>query len=78
MIDYAGPAGKDEATNLFESGSILLYLAEKYGKFLPTDPAERVQCVNWLFCQVFCSCILSYIISSPLSFADGVSELLAL
>lgn len=52
MIDYSGAAGESSATNLFESGSILLYLAEKYGKLLPTDPNQRVQCINWLFCQM--------------------------
>ncbi|MGQ7844337.1 glutathione-dependent disulfide-bond oxidoreductase [Granulosicoccus sp. 3-233] len=36
-------------TRLFESGSILLYLAEKFGEFLPEDPAARTECMNWLF-----------------------------
>jgi GST-like protein len=39
-------------TRVFESGSILLYLAEKFGAFLPTDPAGRTQCLNWLFWQM--------------------------
>lgn len=39
-------------TRVFESGSILLYLAEKFGVFLPTDPAGRTQCLNWLFWQM--------------------------
>jgi GST-like protein len=38
--------------SVFESGSILLYLAEKFGKFLPTDPAKKVEVMNWLFWQV--------------------------
>ncbi|MFT5197174.1 MAG: GST-like protein [Candidatus Promineifilaceae bacterium] len=39
-------------TRLFESGSILLYLAEKFGAFLPTDPVKRTECLNWLFWQM--------------------------
>lgn len=38
--------------NVFESGSILVYLAEKFGKFLPTDLASRTKVMNWLFWQV--------------------------
>lgn len=36
-------------TRIFESGSILLYLAEKHGEFLPQEPAARTECMNWLF-----------------------------
>jgi len=39
-------------TRLFESGSILLYLAEKFGAFIPTDAAARAECMNWLFWQM--------------------------
>ncbi len=37
---------------VFESGAILMYLAEKFGAFLPTEPAERAECLSWLFWQM--------------------------
>lgn len=37
---------------LFESGAILIYLAEKMGKLLPTDPAKRMECIQWVFYQM--------------------------
>ncbi len=39
-------------TRLFESGSMLLYLAEKFNAFIPTQPAARAECLNWLFWQM--------------------------
>jgi len=39
-------------TRVFESGSILVYLAEKFGEFLPTEPAARAECLSWLFWQM--------------------------
>ncbi|WP_257263557.1 glutathione-dependent disulfide-bond oxidoreductase [Endozoicomonas sp. ONNA2] len=37
---------------VFESGAILLYLAEKFNAFIPAEPARRAQCLSWLFWQV--------------------------
>lgn len=39
-------------TKVFESGSILLYLAEKFNAFIPQDSAKRTECLNWLFWQM--------------------------
>ena len=48
MMDYS----TTPPTRLFESGSILLYLAEKFDMFIPKDPAGRAECMNWLFWQM--------------------------
>ena len=42
----------DPSTRVFESGAILVYLAEKFGEFLPTDPSDRAECMSWLFWQM--------------------------
>ena len=48
LIDRSG----DAPVRVFESGAILLHLAEKFGAFLPTDPAARAEVLSWLFWQV--------------------------
>ena len=48
MIDASG----DSDIRVFESGAILVYLAEKFGEFLPSDPAGRAEVLSWLFWQV--------------------------
>ncbi|WP_193170724.1 glutathione-dependent disulfide-bond oxidoreductase [Nisaea nitritireducens] len=48
LLDRSTPT----PTRVFESGSILLYLADKFGDFIPTDPAKRAECMNWLFWQM--------------------------
>ena len=48
LMDRSGP----EPVRVFESGAILLYLAEKFGAFLPTDKAARTESLSWLFWQM--------------------------
>jgi len=50
IIDPDGPGGKP--LGLFESGAILLYLADKTGKLIPADPAARWETIQWVFFQV--------------------------
>jgi GST-like protein len=50
IIDPDGPGGKP--LGLFESGAILLYLAEKTGKLLPADAARRYETIQWVFFQM--------------------------
>ncbi len=42
----------EPGTRVFESGAILLYLAEKFGAFMPKDPGKRAECLSWLFWQM--------------------------
>lgn len=48
LVDH----GTASPTRVFESGAILLYLAEKFATFLPADHAKRTECLNWLFWQM--------------------------
>jgi len=50
IVDPEGPGG--EPISIFESGAILKYLAEKFGRFYPDDPRQRVAVDEWLFWQV--------------------------
>jgi len=50
IVDNDGPDG--QTLTLFESGAILIYLAEKTGKFLPKDPASRYVTLEWLMFQM--------------------------
>jgi GST-like protein len=50
IIDPDGPGGKP--LELFESGAILLYLADKTGKLMPADPARRWETIQWVFFQM--------------------------
>ena len=48
LVDRSGP----EPIRVFESGAILVHLAEKFGALLPTAPAARAECLSWLFWQM--------------------------
>lgn len=48
LLDYS----TTPPTRVFESGAILLYLAEKYQAFVPTEPSARAECMSWLFWQM--------------------------
>jgi len=48
LVDHSGKT----PVRVFESGAILVHLAEKFGEFLPTDPAKRAEVMSWLFWQM--------------------------
>jgi GST-like protein len=48
LMDYSGP----KPIRVFESGAILLHLAEKFAALLPTEPVTRAECLSWLFWQM--------------------------
>ncbi len=49
LVDHSNP---DKPIRVFESGAILIHLAEKFGEFLPTDPATRAETLSWLMWQM--------------------------
>jgi GST-like protein len=49
LLDRSTP---EKPIRVFESGAILMHLAEKFGEFLPTNPVERAECLSWLFWQM--------------------------
>ncbi len=51
LVDH-NPPGGGKPVSVFESGAMLVYLAEKTGKFLPTDVAKRADTMQWLFWQM--------------------------
>lgn len=48
LMDHSG----ETPVRVFESGAILLHLAEKFGAFIPSDPTQRTECMSWLFWQM--------------------------
>ena len=48
LVDHSG----DKPIRIFESGAILLYLADKFSALIPAEPASRTECLNWLFWQM--------------------------
>jgi GSH-dependent disulfide-bond oxidoreductase len=48
LVDHSG----DDTIRVFESGAILMYLAEKFDAFIPTEPAARAECLSWLFWNI--------------------------
>ena len=52
LMDRSGAAEGKAPIRVFESGAILIHLAEKFGAFLPTEPAARAECLSWLMWQM--------------------------
>lgn len=50
LLDYSTDA--ESPIRVFETGSILLHLAENHGKFIPKDPRQKAECMNWLFWNI--------------------------
>ena len=51
LVDRS-PADNDGDLNLFESGSIMIYLADKYKRFIPSSPRRRAECISWVMWQM--------------------------
>ena len=52
LMDHSGVAEGKAPIRIFESGAILIHLAEKFGALLPTEPAARAECLSWLMWQM--------------------------
>ena len=52
LLDYSTADSIGKPTRVFESGSILLYLAEKFDAFIPKESSQRAECLSWLFWQM--------------------------
>jgi len=52
LMDNSATTDNDKPQRVFESGAILLYLAEKFGVLIPSDPVKRTECMSWLFWQM--------------------------
>jgi GST-like protein len=68
LMDKEGPDG--QPINVFESASIVIYLAEKYNRFLPSNPRHKTECYNWIFWQMggfgpFCGQFGHFMVYAP-------------
>eukprot|EP00754_Rhynchopus_humris_P001132 Rhum_TRINITY_DN10709_c0_g2::Rhum_TRINITY_DN10709_c0_g2_i1::g.39762::m.39762/K11209/yghU, yfcG; GSH-dependent disulfide-bond oxidoreductase len=72
LYDYE--AGRDGPIRLFESGSILVYLADKHKRFIPQDVAGRAECINWLMWQMSTGPIIGQAFGHFFAYADSNIE----